>query len=172
MAGGFPHAALGHIWKSTEFLYLLGERSLDGQEEIQKDVLTATSGYAAKRFKKTKYKKQIRHDFTVFRHQWMLWCIWQKCLGSEDFRKHLLSIPDDAIIVEKVKNDPVWAAEEDPDSGLLRGGNAVGKILTICRLCLLSNIIPSIDLELLNNAAIHILGQRVEFLDSDLHISA
>lgn len=164
MAGGFPHQALGHIWKSTEHLYLLGEWSLQGQEEIQRDVLTATSGYAAKRYKKTKYKNQIRADFPTFRQQWMLWCIWQKCLGSEEFRKHLLSMPNDAIIVEVVKNDPIWAAEEDTRTGLLRGANAVGKCLTICRLCLLNGTSPQIDIDQLNQAGIYILGQKVQFV--------
>ena len=51
-AGGFPFEALGHKWRSSEHLYLLGYWS--GPEEaniaIQRDVLSAPSGYAAKRF--------------------------------------------------------------------------------------------------------------------------
>lgn len=163
-AGGFPFSCLGHDWKGVEFLYLLGEWSNNTQEhlEIQKDVLTATSGYAAKRYKKSKHKKKIRTDFETFRHQWMLWCIWQKCLGSETFRKHLLSFEDDTVIVEVVKRDPVWAAYPD-EKGILRGGNAVGKILTICRRCLRNNTQPTIDLELLNRSEIYILGERINF---------
>ena len=164
MAGGFPHTTLGHTWKSTEFLYLLGEWSNNTPEhlDIQKDVLTATSGYAAKRYKKTKHKKQIRPDFPSFRLDWMLWCIWQKCLHSETFRQHLLSIPKDRVIVEQVKKDPVWAAYPD-DQGIIRGGNAVGKILTICHRCLLEGTSPSINYELLNRSNIYILGQKVTF---------
>lgn len=163
MASGFPHSVLGHLWKSTEYLYLLGEWSLADQESIQRDVLTATSGYAAKRYKKTKHKRQIRADFPSFRLDWMLWCIWQKCLYSEDFRKHLLSFPHDALFVEVVKRDPIWAVEEDESTGLLTGGNGVGKILTICRNCLLTNTQPTIDTELLNRSNIYILGKKVSF---------
>ena len=172
MAGGFPHTILGHTWKSTEFLYLLGEWSLNTPQylDIQRDVLTATSGYAAKRYKKTKYKKYIRPDFPTFRLDWMLWCIWQKCLHSEAFRQHLLSIPQDRVIVELVKRDPVWAAypdsstiSEEAPQGIIKGGNAVGKILTICRRCLVEGTKPHINIELLNRSNIYILGQKVNF---------
>lgn len=164
MAGGFPHEALGHTWKSTEHLYLLGEWSLGTPEHlaIQQDVLTARSGYAAKRYKKSKHKRHIRPDFTTFRLDWMLWCIWQKCIGSEAFRQHLLSMPEDAVIVECVKGDPIWAAWPD-EQDVLRGGNAVGKCLTICRRCLSEGTTPRINADLLNRAQIHILGQLVTF---------
>lgn len=166
MASGFPHTVLGHTWKSTEHLYLLGEWSNNTLEhlDIQKDVLTATSGYAAKRYKKSKHKKHIREDFTSFRLDWMLWCIWQKCLHSEAFRNHLLSIPQDRVIVELVKNDPIWAAYPD-EQGIIRGGNAVGKCLTICRRCLAEGTSPRINYDLLNSSNIYILGERVIFTE-------
>lgn len=166
MASGFPHTVLGHTWKSTEHLYLLGEWSNNTTEhlDIQKDILTATSGYAAKRYKKSKHKKQIRPDFTSFRLDWMLWCIWQKCLNSKAFRNHLLSIPQDRVIVELVKNDPIWAAYPD-EQGILRGGNAVGKCLTICRRCLAEGTKPRINYDLLNSSNIYILGEKVTFTE-------
>ena len=37
----------------------------------------------------------------LFRTQWMLWVIWQKCIGSLEFRSRLLSIPDYAVLVEE-----------------------------------------------------------------------
>ena len=162
MERGFPFTALGHEWKAVEYLYLCGEWSTVSEESIaiQQDVLTAKSGYAAKRFKKTKHKRQIRPDFPQFRHQWMLWCVWQKCLGNADFRTHLLSLPTDRVIVEKVEGDPVWAAWPDAD-GILRGGNGMGKVLTLCKRCLAEGTAPEIDTDLLNNAGICILGQRV-----------
>lgn len=164
-AGGFPFDCLGHHFPSVEHLYLLGEWSLSGDEykAIQEDVLTSKSGYAAKRFKKPKYHHKIREDFKTFRHQWMLWCIWQKCQGNKDFCQHLLSMPDDAIIVEEVPHDNIWAAYTNPQTGLLEGGNAVGKILTICRRCLIEHIEPQIDTELLNSKGLYILGERVNF---------
>lgn len=163
-AGGFPFTAIGHVWKGVEFLYLCGEWSCNTQEhlEVQEDVLTAKSGYAAKRYKKNKHKKKIRPDFSSFRIQWMLWCIWQKCLNSKEFQEHLLSIPDDYVIVEYVKNDTIWAAYSDED-GVIRGGNAVPKILTICRRCLREGSTPKIDTDLLNRSNIYILGEKVNF---------
>ena len=163
-AAGYPFTCLGHEWKCVEFLYLCGEWSWAGDDAlaIQRDVLTAKSGYAARRFKKAKYSKRIRPDFPSFRHQWMLWCVWQKCLGSKAYRNHLLSIPDDRVIVEVVKGDPVWAAWPDAD-GIYHGANGMGKILTICRRCLLDGSHPAIDTALLNAAGIHILGRRIVF---------
>lgn len=165
MSNAFGFKALGREWKGTEYLYLCGEWSEEAEKsvDIQKDILTATSGYAAKRFKKSKYLKFIREDYNTFRHHWMLWCIWQKCLDSEAFRKHLLSFSEDTVIVEVVKDDPIWAAEEDPATGLLKGGNAVGKILMICRKCIKEGTQPAIDTDLLNRSGIYILGQRVQF---------
>jgi hypothetical protein len=80
-AKGYPFDCLGQTWKYVEFLYLCGEWSWAGDDAktIQEDIISAKSGYAARRFKKQKYAKKIRPDFKTFRHQWMLWCVWQKC---------------------------------------------------------------------------------------------
>lgn len=162
--GGFPFMALGHEWRSVEHLYLCGEWSLATPEHkaIQEDIRTATSGYAAKRYKRSKYKSQMRKDKTAFHTDWMIWCIWQKCLGNEAFRNHLLSMPKDRVIVEVIKDDPTWAAWPDAN-GVLQGCNGVGKILTICRNCLEAGTEPEYDKELLNRTGIYILGERVQF---------
>ena len=69
---------------------------------------------------------------------------------------------DDVVIVEVEEKDPVWAVWPD-ESGILRGGNAMGKILTICRRHLINGTAPNIDTALLNASGIHILGSRVQF---------
>ncbi len=162
-AGGFPFEALGHTWPSSEHLYLLGYWSGPEAENvaIQQDVLSAKSGYAAKRFKKNKHIKHARPDFKEWRHEWMLWVVWQKCLYNEEFRELLLSTSN-ARIVEVVKKDPVWAAWYD-ENGKLVGANGMGKILMICRHGLLTGRKPSIDEDLLNKVGIWILGKRVRF---------
>ena len=162
-AGGFPFKALGHTWPSSEHLYLLGYWSGPEAENvaIQQDVLSAKSGYAAKRFKKNKHIKHARSDFTEWRHEWMLWVVWQKCLYNEEFRELLLST-NNARIVEVVKKDPVWAAWYD-ENGKLVGANGMGKILMICRHGLLTGRKPSINEDLLNKVGIWILGKRVKF---------
>ena len=162
-AGGFPFKILGHTWPSSEHLYLLGYWSGPeaGNVTIQQDVLSAKSGYAAKRFKKNKHKKEARPDFKEWRHDWMLWVVWQKCLYNEDFRRLLLSTGN-ACIVEVVKKDPVWAAWYN-EEGKLVGANGMGKILMICRHGLLTGRKPSINEDLLNAVGIWILGERVRF---------
>lgn len=164
MAGGFHFNLFGVKWYGTEHLYLCGEWSQEGNDsvEIQEYIRKMPSGVYAKRCSKAKYKAEIRKDFTTFRYDWMLWCVWQKCLLNKDFANLLRSIPEDCVIVEVVKDDPVWAAYLD-EQGVIRGGNAMGKILTICRHCLVTNTEPDINRQVLNEAGIYILGQRIAF---------
>lgn len=164
MAGGFHFNLFGVKWYGTEHLYLCGEWSTEGERsvEIQEYIRKMPSGVYAKRCSKGKYKAEIRPDFSTFRYQWMLWCVWQKCLLNKDFATLLRSVPEDRVIVEVVKNDPVWAAYPDSE-GIIRGGNAMGKILTVCRNCLIANTQPDIDTQLLNDSGIYILGQKVQF---------
>ncbi|MBQ9576962.1 MAG: hypothetical protein IJV11_08800, partial [Muribaculaceae bacterium] len=115
------------------------------------------------RYSKAKYKKDIRSDFLTFRHQWMLWCVWQKCRLNKKFAELLKSVPDDVVIVEHVKkHDLVWATNSD-ENGILHGCNAMGKILTISRRHLIVGTTPKIDTDLLNASNIYILGQRLQF---------
>ena len=164
MAGGFHFNLFGVKWYGSEHLYLCGEWSTDDTKniEIQQYIRKMSSGVYAKRCSKAKYKNEIRPDFEIFRHQWMLWCVWQKCVLNKDFANLLKRVPNDTIIVEVVKNDPVWAAYPDA-SGNIIGGNAMGKILTICRRCILEGTQPQIDTNLLNNSNIYILGKKVTF---------
>lgn len=113
MAGGFPFEFNGHRFSSSECLYLCGEWSNNTGEHrsIQNELMRQVSGFACKRFIKSKYRKQVRDDFYTFRLQWMLFCVWQKCKGNADFRKLLLSIPDDVILVENTTKDKWESAE-------------------------------------------------------------
>lgn len=107
MASCYPFEINGIRWRSSEELYLAGEFSNDTAEHltIQEELRAAKSPYAAKRFVKGKHRKEVRDDFTEFRTQWMLWCVWQKCKGNLDFRKKLLSIPNDVILIEETTTD-------------------------------------------------------------------
>lgn len=113
MVGGFPFEYAGIVWKDSERLYLCGEFSLDedNHRNIQNLILSAKSGYAAKRFYKAPNKKLVRSDFDEFKLQWMLHCVWEKCKGNEDFRNLLLSIPSDVILVENTTTDNGGSAE-------------------------------------------------------------
>ena len=155
--------ALGRTWKSSEYLYMLARWSTNDPANvaIQEDILTASSGYVIKRYKQPKHKRFTRPDFLSWRHEWMLWVVWQKCLASPAFRNLLLATGD-AVIVEVVKLDPVWAACPD-ENGCLVGANAMGKILMLCREAIKNGAAPAIDTDTLNAAGIYILGERVQF---------
>ena len=102
MAGGFPFRLAGMEWKDSERLYLCGEFSCGTEQhtEIQRAILQENSGFAAKRFVKNPHKQEVREDFERFRLPWMLYVVWQKCLGNKDFRELLLQVPADVTIVE------------------------------------------------------------------------
>lgn len=62
MAGGYHFECNGIKWADSERLYLCGEYSNNTEEHhaIQKELCSAKSGYAAKRFYKSKHKGQVR----------------------------------------------------------------------------------------------------------------
>lgn len=113
MVGRYPFMYGGYQWHDSERLYLCGEFSTGTEQDclIQKKMIEVKSGYAAKRFIKSKYKKQVRGDFAEFRLQWMLYVVWLKCQGNADFRKLLMQIPDDVILVENTTTDKGGTAE-------------------------------------------------------------
>ena len=102
MAGGYPFSFGGATWHDSETLYLCGEFSdaSDKHLSVQKEMQRQTSGFAAKRFVKNKYKRFIRSDFSTFRIQWMLFVLWMKCKGNADFANMLLLLPHNVIIIE------------------------------------------------------------------------
>lgn len=113
MVGRYPFMYGGYLWHDSERLYLCGEFSTNTEQDclIQKKMIEVKSGYAAKRFIKSKYKKQVRGDFAEFRLQWMLYVVWQKCQGNADFRNLLMQIPDDVVLVENTTTDKGGTAE-------------------------------------------------------------
>lgn len=107
MAGGYPFEFGGATWRDSETLYLCGEFSDSSEKHlaIQEEMHRQTSGYAAKRFIKTKYKSHMRQDFADFRIQWMLYVVWQKCKGNTEFANKLTLIPQNAVIIENTTKE-------------------------------------------------------------------
>lgn len=210
MAGGYPFDFAGTTWHDSEMLYLCGEFSEKSprHQDIQEQIHKQTSGFAAKRFIKNKYKGLIRKDFADFRVQWMLFVVWQKCKGNAEFARLLSQIPQDAVIIEnttkqRCESKEVWgcsnyeltnyrdlvankvveqAKVSNPNIskkalielvaqetgninniGIFTGQNNLGKILMICRGCLVNGTEPPIDHVLLNRSNIYILGKRLSF---------
>ena len=211
MAGGYPFSFGGATWHDSETLYLCGEFSDSSEKHllVQEDMQRQTSGFAAKRFIKKRNNNLIRQDFADFRIQWMLYVVWQKCMGNADFANLLLKLPHDAIIIEDTTKQhgdtkEVWgctntelairraevkkkvtkqAKTDNPkiskaalkrlvnieickvnDIGTFVGQNNLGKILMICRDCLIQGVEPQIDYNLLESKDIHILGKRISFI--------
>lgn len=115
MVGGYPFVFNGVTWHDSEMLYLCGEfsESSPHHQNIQEQIHNQTSGYAAKRFIKNKYKSLIRQDFADFRIQWMLYVVWQKCIDNAEFARLLSQIPQDAVIIEnttkqRCESKEVW----------------------------------------------------------------
>lgn len=102
LCGGYSFPFCGHIFPTSESAYLCGEFSLNTpiHAEIQQALLEEKNGFVSKKFIKSKYKEYIREDWGEIRLQWMLYVVWHKCIGNADFRNLLLSIPDDAVIIE------------------------------------------------------------------------
>lgn len=210
MAGGYPFNFAGTTWHDSEMLYLCGEFSEKSplHQDIQEQIRKQTSGFAAKRFIKNKYKDLIRKDFADFRVQWMLFVVWQKCKSNAEFARLLSQISQDVVIIEnttkqRCESKEVWGcsnyeltnyrdlvankvAEQAKVSnpniskkalielvaqetgyinniGIFTGQNNLGKILMICRDCLIQGVEPPIDYALLNRSNIYILGRRLSF---------
>lgn len=99
---GYPFALNGHTFQTSEQLYLCGEFSSNTalNEAIQRDLIAEQNAFLAKKVIKRRNAEHIRQNWEDVRLQWMLYVVWHKCIGNADFRNLLLSIPDDAVIIE------------------------------------------------------------------------
>ena len=99
---GYSFALNGHIFRTSEAAYLCGEFSSNTalNEAIQRDLQAEPNAFLAKKVIKRRNAEHIRQDWEDVRLQWMLYVVWHKCIGNADFRNLLLSIPDDAVIIE------------------------------------------------------------------------
>lgn len=98
---GYPFALNGHIFLTSEAAYLCGEFSdSSSKQSIQYSLMEEPNAFLAKKVIKRKNLKYVRQDWEEIRLQWMLYVVWQKCIGNSNFRNLLLSIPDDVVIIE------------------------------------------------------------------------
>lgn len=99
---GYSFTLNGHIFHTSEAAYLCGEFSSHTalNEAIQRDLQAEQNAFLAKKVIKRRNAEHIRQDWEDVRLQWMLYVVWNKCVGNADFRNLLLAIPDDAVIIE------------------------------------------------------------------------
>lgn len=102
MVSGYPFEMQGIRFYNSECAYIAGAFSNGSAThlDLQKQFAECTNGFMAKKTIRKPHEAEIRADWVSFNVQWMLYCVWMKSLGNGDFRKVLLSLPVDAVIIE------------------------------------------------------------------------
>lgn len=136
MSPGFEFDLNGHHFFGSEQAYICGLFS-DGSpkhNEIQKQLLVETNGYASKKKIRNKNENIARpkEDWESFNIEWMKYVVWNKVRGNEAFQKLLLSVPLNAMIVENStlqtgKTAAIWGAK---NQDLEAARNRAVKLLT------------------------------------------
>ena len=108
MNSGFPFKIGNIVFPTSEHAYIFGLFSNGTPEhlEIQRELLREPNGYLAKRKIRRENEQKGRDDWEEFNVEWMLYCIWMKAQGNEEFRNILLSIPPNATIIENSTFQP------------------------------------------------------------------
>ena len=102
MVSGYPFEIEGVGFENSECAYIAGAFSQGTPLHLalQHQLTVCTNGFMAKKGIRKPHEADKRPDWETFNMQWMLYVVWQKCLGSLDFRRLLLSLPEDAVIIE------------------------------------------------------------------------
>ena len=113
MVHGFGFDLQGIHFNNSECAYIAGAFSdgTDAHLAIQRRLVACDNGFAAKKQIRKPHESEKRADWEEFNVQWMLYCVWQKCKGNEDFRKLLLQIHQDVVLVENTTTDKWNSAE-------------------------------------------------------------
>lgn len=111
MNQGFSYIMNGINFHTSESAYICGLFSDDSaiHQRIQRQLIDETNGYEAKKTIRAKNEVIGRKDWNEFNVEWMLYVVWNKVKGNEEFRNILLSIPQDAIIIENTTYQQVKA---------------------------------------------------------------
>lgn len=102
MVSGYPFELGGIRFENSECAYIAGMFSLGTPLHLalQQRLVACTNGFLAKKTIRKPHDHDKRADWERFNVQWMLYVVWQKCVGNEAFRKLLLSLPNNAVIIE------------------------------------------------------------------------
>lgn len=120
MVRGFGFDLQGIHFNNSECAYIAGAFSSGTTQHlaIQHELQLNNNGLQAKRIIRKSHESLKRSDWERFNVQWMVYVVWRKCLGNEDFRNLLLSFPKDAIIIEdstflKGRRATIWGCRND-----------------------------------------------------------
>ena len=182
MAGGYPFSFEGVTWRDSETLYLCGEfsDSSDKHLSIQEEMNRQTSGFAAKRFVKNadfaNLLLQLPKDAIIIEDTTIQHCNTKEVWGctnielaarrAEVKKETIKQVKADNPKISKAALKRIVNIETCKVSGIgtFVGQNNLGKILMICRGCLVNGTEPPIDYALLESKDIHILGKRISFI--------
>lgn len=103
MNGGFEFDVQDVHFNNSEAAYISGMFSNNTPEhiEVQKQLVANTNGKLAKGDIRHHNQDKARTDWYEFNVQWMLYVVWQKIKGSEEFRNLLMGVPEGATIIEE-----------------------------------------------------------------------
>ena len=102
MVRGYGFDLQGIHFHNSECAYIAGAFSggTYAHLAIQRQLVACDNGFMAKKAVSKPHECEKREDWESFNVEWMKYVVWQKCLGNEDFRRLLLSLPPDAVIIE------------------------------------------------------------------------
>ena len=132
MVSGYPFEIEGIRFENSECAYIAGAFSLGTPQHLalQHQLTVCTNALWLRESEK-------RADWESCNVEWMKFVVWQKCLGNSDFRKLLLSLPNDAVIIEDStfqvgRTATVWGTRNDE---LKKRLNALRKELKAQGMC-------------------------------------
>lgn len=104
MNGGYPFEVNGVEFPTSENAYISGMFSHDTPEHqnIQNALLTETNGYKAKKIIRAENEDKGRNDWESFNIDWMMYVVWLKATRNYHFMEMLISLPQDAMLIEDV----------------------------------------------------------------------
>ena len=102
MVSGYPFEIEGVRFYNSECAYIAGMFSDDCKkhEKLQRELMEETNGFMAKKRIRRKNEEMKREDWEEFNVMWMLYVVWNKVKGNNEFKKILMGLPDDAVIIE------------------------------------------------------------------------
>lgn len=102
MVSGYPFMLSGVPFHNSECAYIAGAFSYGTPEHIvlQQRLVTCNNGFMAKKAISKPNENEKRGDWDSFKIEWMRYCVWSKFIGNADFRKLLLEVPVNAVIIE------------------------------------------------------------------------
>ena len=102
MVSGYPFKIDEVFFYSSESAYIAGmfSDSFLEHKNLQIELANETNGFMAKKRIRRQNRHLARTDWEEFNIDWMLYVVWSKVKGNEDFKKILMDLPDDSVIIE------------------------------------------------------------------------